>query len=243
MSTELVHLHVGVFFSFICSDRFSPFCDDLNFKVALPVLSKYTARSNGSFVKLTTFSIGWSYYSCDPEWGSLQAAHLVLELEAELKAFDVRFVTLKGIVEIVPRKLNKGLIVKKVLSDISRQHSDGVDFILCLGDDISDEKMFTACFSFIAELEDQANAPPGPPVVNEDGTLEEPMEYTDSSRATPDPMYCYTVAVGKKPSHASMYVTDSNEVANALVLLAKGELPSAEAPVWGRESATTHLFT
>ena len=27
-------------------------------RVALPVLSKYTARSNGSFVKLTTFSIG-----------------------------------------------------------------------------------------------------------------------------------------------------------------------------------------
>jgi len=82
-------------------------------RVALPVLSKYTARSNGSFVKLTTFSIGWSYYSCDPEWGSLQASHLVLELESELKAFDVRFVTLKGIVEVVPRKLNKGLIVKK----------------------------------------------------------------------------------------------------------------------------------
>ena len=35
-------------------------------RVALPVLSKYTARSNGSFVKLTSFSIGWSYYSCDP---------------------------------------------------------------------------------------------------------------------------------------------------------------------------------
>jgi trehalose 6-phosphate synthase/phosphatase len=60
-------------------------------RVALPVLSKYTARSNGSFVKLTSLSIGWSYYSCDPEWGSLQAAHLVLELENELRAFDVRF--------------------------------------------------------------------------------------------------------------------------------------------------------
>ena len=86
-------------------------------RVALPVLSKYTARSNGSFVKLTHLSIGWSYYSCDPEWGSLQASHLVLELENELRAFDVRFVTLKGVVEIVPRKLNKGLLVKKVLRE------------------------------------------------------------------------------------------------------------------------------
>ena len=107
------------------------------------MLSKYTARSNGSFVKLTHFSIGWSYYSCDPEWGSLQASHLVLELESELRAFDVRFVTLKGVVEIVPRKLNKGLLVKKVLRDCA---VDGVDFILCMGDDISDEKMFTVCY-------------------------------------------------------------------------------------------------
>jgi trehalose 6-phosphate synthase/phosphatase len=216
-------------------------------QVALPVLSKYTARSNGSFVKLTTFSIGWSYYSCDPEWGSLQASHLVLELESELKTFDVRFVTLKGIVEILPRKLNKGLVVKKVLRDIARQSSDGVDFIMCLGDDISDEKMFTSCFSFIAEMEDQAHATPCPPVVNEDGTHDEPME--DDERGgdshgvrVRDPMYCYTVAVGKKPSHASMYVTDAQEVANALVLLAKGDYPTEGLSAWGRENAT-HLFT
>jgi trehalose 6-phosphate synthase/phosphatase len=210
----------------------------------LPVLSKYTARSNGSFVKLTTFSIGWSYYSCDPEWGSLQASHLVLELEQELKAFDVRFVTLKGIVEVVPRKLNKGLIVKKVLRDISKQSTEGLDFIMCLGDDISDEKMFTSVFSFIAEMEDQSHALPGPPVVNEDRTLDEPMDDSgsgSSSSKVRDPLYSYTVAVGKKPSHASMWVTDVQEVANALVLLATGKLPVGGAPVWGKEQ--THLFT
>ncbi|OEU17281.1 Glyco_transf_20-domain-containing protein [Fragilariopsis cylindrus CCMP1102] len=167
-------------------------------RVALPVLSKYTARSNGSFVKLTAFSIGWSYYSCDPEWGSLQAAHLVLELEAELKTSNVRLVTLKGIVEIVPRKLNKGLIVKKVLRDISKTPNEPpIDFCLCLGDDISDEKMFTKPKSSIILAQ----------------------------KPIPDPMYCFTCAVGKKPSSASMYVTDAQEVANALVLLAKGEFP------------------
>ena len=112
--------------------------------MSIPVLAKYTARTNGSFVKLTHSSIGWSYYSCDPEWGSLQASHLVMELESELRAFDVRFVTLKGIVEIVPRRMNKGLIVKKVLQDAAASNGGaGVDFILCMGDDISDEKMFS----------------------------------------------------------------------------------------------------
>jgi trehalose 6-phosphate synthase/phosphatase len=202
-------------------------------RVALPVLSKYTARSNGSFVKLTSFSIGWSYYSCDPEWGSLQAAHLVLELENELRAFDVRFVTLKGIVEVVPRKLNKGLVVKKVLRDTAAQQP--VDFILCFGDDVSDEKMFTSVFTHIAELGDDVNSKPGPPVRREDGTLEESPPVVLQQT---DPLYAYTVAVGKKPSHASMWVEDAGEVANALVMLARGEIPEGGVPVWGRGSAT-----
>ena len=64
-----------------------------------------------------------------------------MELEAELSSFDVRFVTLKGVVEIIPRRLNKGLIVKKVLQELAAKNGDkAVDFILCMGDDISDKK-------------------------------------------------------------------------------------------------------
>ena len=180
-------------------------------RVALPVLSKYTARSNGSFVKLTQFSIGWSYYSCDPEWGSLQATHLVMELERELQTFDVRFVTLKGVVEIVPRKLNKGLFCKKVLRDSAK--GDGLDFVLCMGDDISDEKMFTSVFSYVAELGDEENSQPTPPVV---GDVPEQVRNT----VVKDPFYCFTVAVGKKPSHASQWVADAVEVGTLLVELA-----------------------
>ena len=213
-------------------------------KVALPVLAKYTARSNGSFVKLTSFSIGWSYYSCDPEWGSLQASHLVLELQAELRTFDVRFVTLKGIVEIVPRKLNKGLIVNKVLGDVARRYPQdgGVDFCLCMGDDVSDEKMFTSVFSFLAEsgLDDP---PTGPRALYEDGTEEEsPMVMSSQvvdgaeddlgkQKSNSKPVYAFTVAVGKKQTHASSYVNDAQEVANALVLLAEGRVPAGGVPV------------
>ncbi len=113
-------------------------------KVAVPILSKFTARTNGSFIKIAHSSIGWSYYDCDPEFGSLMAKYLVMELERELTRFDVRFVDLKGIVEVIPRKLNKGIIVKKILRDVAaRDDNAGVDFVLCMGDDVSDEKMFT----------------------------------------------------------------------------------------------------
>ena len=64
-----------------------------------------------------------------------------MELKAELSSFDVRFVTLKGVVEIVPRRLNKGLIVKKVLWElVAKDGDEAVDFILFMGDDISNKK-------------------------------------------------------------------------------------------------------
>jgi trehalose 6-phosphate synthase/phosphatase len=211
-------------------------------RVALPVLSKYTARSNGSFVKLTSFSIGWSYYSCDPEWGSMQAAYLVLELENELRTFDVRFVTLKGIVEIVPRKLNKGIIVKKILRD--RNAVDitcPVDFVLCFGDDISDEKMFTSVFTFMAEQGDPDNCSPIPPVVGDDGTYHVggDVALRDQLRL-PNPQYCFTVAVGKKPSHASFFVNDAQEVAKCLISLAKGNVED-NGLQWG-STHSSNLF-
>mmetsp|Transcript_18824 Transcript_18824/g.37984 ORF Transcript_18824/g.37984 Transcript_18824/m.37984 type:complete len:1293 (+) Transcript_18824:109-3987(+) len=121
--------------------------------VAMPIISKFTARTNGSFVKLTHSSIGWSYYSCDPEWGSLQASHLVTELGEALRSFDVRFVALKGILEVVPKKLHKGHIVKQMLEE--EQKKSAVDFVLCIGDDISDEKMFSSVINFASDSDER----------------------------------------------------------------------------------------
>ncbi|KAL7493464.1 hypothetical protein ACHAWT_002460 [Skeletonema menzelii] len=203
-------------------------------RVALRIMAKFTARTNGSFIKRAHSSIGWSYYSCDPEFGSLQAKYLVIELERELAAFDVRFVNLKGIVEVIPRKLNKGIIVKKILRDVAaRNNNAGVDFILCMGDDISDEKMFTSVFSFVSEMnEDYANVVPSPPVIQlSQGTLlasqpfllEKPVVRCNNQN---EQLYAFTVSVGKKESHASQYVDDATDVADLLVKLSSGELSS-----------------
>lgn len=202
--------------------------------VALRIMAKFTARTNGSFIKRAHSSIGWSYYSCDPEFGSLQAKYLVIELKRELAPFDVRFVYLKGIVEVIPRKLNKGIIVKKILRDVAaRNNNAGVDFILCMGDDISDEKMFTSVFSFISEMnEDYANVVPSPPVIQlTQGTLEatqpflleKPVVRCNNQK---EQMYAFTVSVGKKESHASQYVDDARDVADLLVKLSSGRRAS-----------------
>lgn len=191
-------------------------------RIVVPILSKYTARSNGSFVKLTHSSIGWSYYSCDPEWGSLQASHLVLELEHALRPFAVRFVMIKGIVEIMPRLLNKGLIVKKVLKEVAKRDGNaGVDFILCMGDDVQDEKMFTSVFSFIAESED-IDYTITSPNEEESDMRHIPQDLVQSSVECPvmnsskGPVYAFTTVVGKKTSHASTFVESQAEVTSLL---------------------------
>jgi len=203
--------------------------------IVLPVFAKYTARTNGSVTKMTHSSIGWSYYSCDPEWGSQQATHLVMELEESLRPFDVRFVMIKGIVEIVPRRLNKGLIVKNVLREVSRRSPElDIDFILCMGDDIHDEKMFTSVFSFIAELEAPTHLPVSLPVVDGAGAVISPSisSFEDNKEWKEDVtklaqrnssknngLFAFTVAVGKKESNASTYVDDANDVGTLLIKL------------------------
>lgn len=201
-------------------------------RVTLPIMSKFTARSNGSFIKLAHSSIGWSYYDCDPEFGSLQAKYLVLELERDLAAYDVRFVNLKGIVEVIPRRLNKGIIVKKILRDVAaRDGNAGVDFVLCMGDDVSDEKMFTSVFSFVSEMgDDYINVNPSPRVVQlSQGTLPASLPFLVEPRSialkdSNSPMHAFTVAVGKKPSHASQYVDGAEDVADLLVKMATGSV-------------------
>ena len=176
---------------------------------AMPVLSKFTARANGSFVKHTASSIGWSYYGCDPEWGEILASQLVIELEVTLHAFDVRIVKLKGVVEVVPRNLNKGKIVRKVLAD------HDADFILCMGDDVSDEKMFTSVFSVLAESDNQQNT-----------------------------SHVFTVTVGKKASNASYYLEQAQDVANLLVDMTnvRHGLGSGRAMSWDKDDCTEDLF-
>lgn len=183
-------------------------------EIALPIFSKYTARANGSFVKLTSSSIGWSHYACDPEWASILANSLVEELEDKLRDLDVRLVSLKGVIEIVPRKLNKGLVVKEVLGGDALP-----DFVLCIGDDVSDEKMFTSVFSVIAQA-----------------------CTANSSDDCCIPNHAFTCTVGKKESNASYYVENANDVADLLVKISGERYATGRAMSWDSNDAGQAMF-
>ena len=46
---------------------------DLVKAIAMPILNRYTARTNGSSIRIRDPSVAWSYYRTDPEWGLMQA--------------------------------------------------------------------------------------------------------------------------------------------------------------------------
>ena len=121
--------------------------------VAEAIVKVYTTRTSGSFMQNKGSSIVWKYQHADPEFGAMQARELQYHLQGVLTAFPVAVRVGKGYVEACPKGINKGAMVDRAL-DIAQGSSAGadgpaiattpVDFVLCIGDDSSDELMFQA---------------------------------------------------------------------------------------------------
>ena len=71
-----------------------------------------------------------------------QAKELLDHLEGVLSNEPVEVVAGAAIIEVKPQGVSKGGIVERILNDLSRRGPP--DFVLCIGDDRSDEDMFTA---------------------------------------------------------------------------------------------------
>ena len=82
------------------------------------------------------------------------------------------------------------------------------DFILCMGDDASDEYMFTSIYSYLSETaETELHRQP------DSGAVKEEAEEEVTK-------YVFTCSVGKHRSHASFYVRNVDEIRELLETLA-----------------------
>jgi len=52
--------------------------------IAVPIISRYTFRTNGTCLSPRVPGVGWSYFGADPDWGEKQATQLRIDLEAAL---------------------------------------------------------------------------------------------------------------------------------------------------------------
>ncbi|KAL5551016.1 hypothetical protein UlMin_001192 [Ulmus minor] len=110
-------------------------------QIAEPVMQLYAETTDGSTIEAKESALVWNYQHADPDFGSCQAKELLDHLESVLANEPVSVKSGPHIVEVKPQGVNKGLIAERLLLTM-KQKSILPDFVLCIGDDRSDEDMF-----------------------------------------------------------------------------------------------------
>ena len=159
------------------------------------IIEPYTQRCEGSFLEIKEFSVVWQYSECDQELGKAFASVITSELQVALKNKDVKILNGKGFVEVIALGINKGYFVSYIIKEKIKERikeKKAPDFILCIGDDASDEKMFRYLKSKEKEI-----------------------------KSFNPKVKLISITVGKKPSEADYYVNnvkDVQELINKLTL-------------------------
>lgn len=75
------------------------------------------------------------------DFGQMQALELEDQLQAALETFDVEVLKGRDYVQVRPHNVNKGVFVTQVLELLRRTCNAAIDFVMCVGDDTTDEAM------------------------------------------------------------------------------------------------------
>lgn len=118
--------------------------------IAFDIMKQFVTRTQGSFIENKGSALVWQYRDADPEFGAWQSQELSSALGAMLFGYPVQIAEGKGYVEVKLLNCNKGVAVAKVLSKVATVKREA-DFVLCLGDDRSDEPMFEVIKQFLQD--------------------------------------------------------------------------------------------
>ncbi|KAM0906001.1 hypothetical protein ACQ4PT_016995 [Festuca glaucescens] len=153
--------------------------------IAEPVMQVYTETTDGSFIEAKESALVWHYLDADHDFGSCQAKELVDHLERVLSNGPVGVKCGHFIVEVKPQGVSKGLAVDKLIHTLIN-NGKAPDFLMCIGNDRSDEDMFESINS---------------------------KASSSVFTTAPEVLAC---SVGQKPSKAKYYVDDTAEVIRLL---------------------------
>ncbi|XP_029125099.1 probable alpha,alpha-trehalose-phosphate synthase [UDP-forming] 10 isoform X1 [Cajanus cajan] len=168
-------------------------------EIVEPVMRMYTEATDGSYIETKESALVWHYYNADPDFGSWQAKALLDYLEIFFA--NEPFVVKKGkhIIEVKSQGITKGLIVEDILSQMTKKGKSPY-FVLCIGDDRSDEDMFESLLT---------------------------KAYGGTSSPAPEIFSC---TVGQKPSKAKYYLNDTEDVMGLLQALGTISGPKSSFP-------------
>ncbi|RAL47822.1 hypothetical protein DM860_011407 [Cuscuta australis] len=158
-------------------------------QIAEPVMQLYIETTDGSAIEYKETSMVWCYEDADPDFGSCQAKELLDHLESVLANEPVTVKSGQNTIEVKPQGVSKGLVAKRLLS-LMEERGMAPDFVLCIGDDRSDEDMFEVIMNSVA------------------------------SPSVAPSAEVFACTVGKKPSKAKYYVDDAAEIVRLMQGLA-----------------------
>lgn len=101
-----------------------------------PVLEIYVDRTPGAYLEDKGSSLVWHYRRAEPELGSLRSKELMDTLEAYLSGTTLHVMQGNKVIEVKESTVNKGRAAQRWLS------GGDYDFVLAIGDDVTDEDTF-----------------------------------------------------------------------------------------------------
>lgn len=198
----------GCFMKIAGSDKWINLAESLDMswqKVVEEVYNKFTEKTPGTFTERKKVALTWHYRKADPILGLYQAEKCKEELIRRLAGkYDVEVMSGKANLEVRPKFVNKGEIARRLVlcSNPVAQTLKSVDqlpdFVLCLGDDTTDEDMFRA-LNTIEDTRVKEKLP-----LNEFGT---------------HGIYPVTVGPSNKETVAKAYLADPSQVLDTIGLL------------------------
>ncbi|WP_020529541.1 bifunctional alpha,alpha-trehalose-phosphate synthase (UDP-forming)/trehalose-phosphatase [Flexithrix dorotheae] len=102
------------------------------------ILELYVDRTPGSFIEDKDYSLVWHYRKADTDFGELRARELLSNLNYLIANMDLQTMEGNKVIEIKNRAINKGKAARKWLNNTEN------DFIIAIGDDVTDEDTFKA---------------------------------------------------------------------------------------------------
>ena len=102
-----------------------------------PLMELFVDRTPGAMLEEKTASLVWHYRRANPELASLRAKELTDTLEGFIANTSLQILQGHKVVEVKPSTVSKGSAAQRWLN-----REPGFDFVLAIGDDVTDEAIF-----------------------------------------------------------------------------------------------------
>ncbi|KAF9917331.1 hypothetical protein FBU30_000800 [Linnemannia zychae] len=185
-------------------------------KKVMEMFEYYKERTPGSEIEEKTVPIVWHYRKADnPSFGVWQARECKNHLEEAIGSiYPVHTIVGRKCLEVMPRDVSKAHATKTIVESLRQQYGpDAIDFVLCVGDDRSDEDMFVYCNGL--KLGETLEKTKTEQIEVADGSQEgQEQEHEENNHRI------VTCTVGSKGSEARWFVPGVSSVLQGLQVLA-----------------------